>query len=140
MSQLCYYYIYPLIINYDSPVQVSHLLLPITKRLHYFYANRAFFFEKINHKYILIQINFIMNLWKCDDKGIYFFYVFIVWTFKILSVKSKILNNIQIKIRKVRLRLQNVNIIYLLLNLNGDFQLNDMQKTVISLRLKILFL
>ena len=24
-----------------SPVQVSHLLLPITKRLHYFYANRA---------------------------------------------------------------------------------------------------
>ena len=26
-----------------SPVQVSHLLLPITKRLHYFYANRAFY-------------------------------------------------------------------------------------------------
>lgn len=26
-----------------SPVQVSHLLLPITKRLHYFYANQAYF-------------------------------------------------------------------------------------------------
>ena len=24
-----------------SPVQVSHLLIPITKRPHYFYANRA---------------------------------------------------------------------------------------------------
>ena len=24
-----------------SPVQVSHLLLPTTKRLHYFYANQA---------------------------------------------------------------------------------------------------
>ena len=27
--------------NGKSPVQVSHLLLPITKRLHCFYANRA---------------------------------------------------------------------------------------------------
>jgi hypothetical protein len=26
-----------------SPVQVSHLLLPITKRVHYFYANQAKF-------------------------------------------------------------------------------------------------
>ena len=29
------------IYNVKSPVQVSHLLLPITKRLHCFYANRA---------------------------------------------------------------------------------------------------
>jgi hypothetical protein len=26
----------------NSPVQVSHLFLPITKRLHYFYANQAY--------------------------------------------------------------------------------------------------
>jgi hypothetical protein len=29
--------------NKVSPVQVSHLLLPITKRLHYFYANQALY-------------------------------------------------------------------------------------------------
>jgi hypothetical protein len=28
-------------ILYNSPVQVSHLLLPITKRVHCFYANQA---------------------------------------------------------------------------------------------------
>ena len=32
-------------LNEKSPVQVSHLLLPITKRLHYFYANRAVIFD-----------------------------------------------------------------------------------------------
>ena len=61
MSQLCYYYINPqfsprgnrILISTlkesrlnpltigPSPVQVSHLLQPTTKRLHYFYANRA---------------------------------------------------------------------------------------------------
>ena len=38
--------IYILLIIYKShisPVQVSHLLQPITKRAHYFYANRAFY-------------------------------------------------------------------------------------------------
>ena len=33
----------------NSPVQVSHLLLPITKRLHYFYANQALFVDIYIH-------------------------------------------------------------------------------------------
>ena len=36
-----------------SPVQVSHLLLPITKRLHYFYANQALYSNLVRDRLIL---------------------------------------------------------------------------------------
>ena len=38
----------PYVLTLDkSPMQVSHLLLPITKRVHYFYANQAVFKNSI---------------------------------------------------------------------------------------------
>ena len=41
--------------NVKSPVQVSHLLLPITKRLHFFYANQAIWNTLLMLMLILIK-------------------------------------------------------------------------------------
>ena len=47
--------------SHNSPVQVSHLLLPITKRLHYFYANQALFIHAYIHTYIHTYIILLIH-------------------------------------------------------------------------------
>lgn len=47
----------------------------------------------------------------------------------------KILNNTLIKIKTVKLHPQNVNIVFQILILDGDFQLSDMLTNVKNLRL-----
>ena len=82
MSLLCYLYINPHIII-NSLVQVLHLLLPITKRLHHFYANQAITINNLRyttlgllwfeHNYSLTQIRRLTNLALTRILSYYFF-------------------------------------------------------------------
>src|ERR1700761_9081571 len=64
MSQVCYP-LHQSALLY-SPVQVSHLLLPITKRLHYFYANQAWLYISLHVKFfnsnnLFIDFNIVIS-------------------------------------------------------------------------------